>query len=323
MGQNSMFPRCPVCNRVLTKPPSRRGQAIGDRLFYECPRCGNFGLTHIAEANLSSWLDASWNNKMALSHLLRRMQMGGEWPLVGPELVDAIIATTELPTVQEQADNLIRWLGSIQIGPGEPVRVTEGEQGGIVGALTSGGFSFIVRGLEAEGLIKGNHTLAEGSDIELTFAGWQRWEDLWRGALSETKAFMAMQYGDALLDRIMNDYFRPAVRQTGFRLVRLDDESPAGLIDDRLRVEIQSSRFLIADLTRGNNGAYWEAGYAEGLGKPVIYTCEERVWTTQKSHFDTNHHLHIVWNADAPQAAMERLQATIRVTIPEARRADD
>ena len=52
------------------------------------------------------------------------------------------------------------------------------------------------------------------------------------------------------------------------------------MIDDRLRVEIQSARFLIADLTHENRGAFWEAGYAEGLGKPVIYTCEESVFNT-------------------------------------------
>ena len=38
---------------------------------------------------------------------------------------------------------------------------------------------------------------------------------------------------------------------------------------------IRDAKFVIADLTHDNNGAYWEAGYAEGLGKPVIYICEK------------------------------------------------
>jgi nucleoside 2-deoxyribosyltransferase len=61
----------------------------------------------------------------------------------------------------------------------------------------------------------------------------------------------------------------------GFKLTRLDDDPKAGIIDDRLRVEIRTSRFLIADLTHENRGAYWEAGFAEGDGKPVIYTCRK------------------------------------------------
>jgi nucleoside 2-deoxyribosyltransferase len=34
-------------------------------------------------------------------------------------------------------------------------------------------------------------------------------------------------------------------------------------------------------LTNSNNRAYFEAGFAEGLGKPVIYICEEE---TYKEH---------------------------------------
>jgi len=41
-----------------------------------------------------------------------------------------------------------------------------------------------------------------------------------------------------------------------------------------MRVEIRSAKFLVADLTDENRGAYWEAGFGEGLGKKVYYTCE-------------------------------------------------
>ncbi|MGH9894821.1 MAG: hypothetical protein ACREA0_23150 [bacterium] len=129
-----------------------------------------------------------------------------------------------------------------------------------------------------------------------------------------------MEYGHEELDNLVNTYFKPALAETGFVLRRLDDEQPAGLIDDRLRVEIQSARFLLVDLTHRNLGAYWEAGYAEGLGKPVIYTCEESKFE-DASHFDTNHHLHVLWNAADLAPAIKKLKATIRATIPEATRA--
>jgi nucleoside 2-deoxyribosyltransferase len=90
-----------------------------------------------------------------------------------------------------------------------------------------------------------------------------------------------------------------------------------------MRVEIKASRFLIADLTHDNNGAYWEAGYAEGLGKPVIYTCEASKFDEKQSHFDTNHHLTVKWDANNPSQAVADLKATIRATIPEARQEDD
>ncbi len=91
-----------------------------------------------------------------------------------------------------------------------------------------------------------------------------------------------------------------------------------------MRVEIKRARFLIADLTHANNGAYWEAGYAEGLGKTVIYTCEQQVFDdrAQGTHFDTNHHLTVKWNPENPDMAVESLKATIRATFPEAKQED-
>jgi hypothetical protein len=125
-----------------------------------------------------------------------------------------------------------------------------------------------------------------------------------------------MKYGEKEVDWIYENYFKNAVRATGFDLYRLDEAPKAGLIDDKLRVEITTSRFLISDLTHENPGAYWEAGYAEGLGKPVIYTCEKEKFETSKTHFDTNHHLTVIWDKENPEAAVQQLKATIRATLP-------
>jgi hypothetical protein len=214
---------------------------------------------------------------------------------------------------------LIRWLGDEIPGPGETRSLSFDQQGTIVGAQSLPGFGFIVQGLLDAGLLQGQRYIGGNSDMTLTFEGWSRYEQLRRGAPIGRKAFMAMQYRDATLDQIVNDHFRPAVEATGFILRRLDDEPRAGLIDDRLRVEIQAARFLIVDLTHGNAGAYWEAGYAEGLGKPVIYTCEQSRFE-EASHFDTNHHLHVLWTIDGIADAVKLLKATIRATIPEASR---
>jgi len=127
---------------------------------------------------------------------------------------------------------------------------------------------------------------------------------------------MAMPFGNTEVTQIVEDVFRHAVEETGFRLKRLDDETPAGHIDDRMRVEILMCRFLIADLTCENRGAYWEAGYAEGLGKPVIYTCNKHYFESHGTHFDTNHRQTIKWDLENPQKAADDLKATIRATLP-------
>jgi nucleoside 2-deoxyribosyltransferase len=130
---------------------------------------------------------------------------------------------------------------------------------------------------------------------------------------------MAMQFGDPHLNVLVDDHCKPAVTSTGFELRVLTDRQAAGLIDDQLWVALRRSRFVIADLTHGNQGAYWEAGFAEGLGRPVIYTCRKKEWEedNRKTHFDTSHLVTIIWDPVNLADAVKRLAATIRATLPD------
>jgi hypothetical protein len=125
---------------------------------------------------------------------------------------------------------------------------------------------------------------------------------------------MAMKFNQPDLDDAVK-CFRLAVERTGFKLRVLTDGQPAGLIDDQLRAAILAARFVIADLTHGSHGAYWEAGFGEGLGLPVIYTCEKTAWQEQGTHFDTNHLNTIIWDPQDLKNAEDRLVATIRATF--------
>jgi nucleoside 2-deoxyribosyltransferase len=106
--------------------------------------------------------------------------------------------------------------------------------------------------------------------------------------------------------------------------MRLDQQPKAGLIDNHLRVEIQKSRFLVADLTYNNNGAYWEGGYAEGLGKPIFYSYEKSFFRGKPSHFDANHSYTVLWDFENLAQAAAELKDAIRATLPdEAKMTDD
>jgi len=215
---------------------------------------------------------------------------------------------------------LVLWIGS-HAAPGQQLKLSAETHQSVAGAETPDGFGFVLEYLFETDILSGNLARAMGVPTSaiggLTFDGWRRRDELLRAATGSRRAFMAMKFGDDGLDKVVDETFGPAVKQTGFNLERLDDEPKAGLIDDRLRVEIRRSRFLIADLTHDNSGAYWEAGYAEGLGKPVIYTCEKQKFGKSKTHFDTNHHLTVRWSLEDLPAAAEELKATIRVTLPE------
>ena len=312
-----MNDNCPICSARLTSHRENLGGK--DATFYDCPRCGQFQLSGSLVASLPELKSRDAEAWAKLSHAIRRSQGRSESVVWNTYSVIAVLKNP-LPRPREQADLLLRWIAENVSGPGEDVDVRFETHGSIIGSKTQSGFALIIDHLFSSGLITG-HSLATlaGSGRALatpTFAGWEYYEQLRQGRAEYRKAFMAMKFGDTLLNNMLETAFKPAAKKAGFELSKLDDNPIAGLIDDRLRVEIQSSAFMVADLTHDNFGAYWEAGYAEGLGKPVIYTCEKGKFESSKTHFDTNHHLTICWIDSEPEAAASSLLATIRATLP-------
>ena len=138
----------------------------------------------------------------------------------------------------------------------------------------------------------------------------------WMHSLDRSFCFMAMEFGDRQLDRIVSDHVKPAIqRSLGMEVNTAQDIAQAGLIDEIIRDHIKRSELVIADLTHGNNGAYWEAGLAEGYGIPVIYICEDRAFRLQSTHFDTNHLTTVMWSLDKLDEFERDLVAAVRNTF--------
>ena len=320
-----MTQECPVCEIALIKT-----EVQGDRHFFECPRCGPFSLSRSAMVTVQGELGRVPNGQAILSHAIYKMtQRDSSWPMLTSENLKQILSQTILPRPQQQLENLILWLGSTQPDQGVPIEI-QNRTLSAIGATNMASLGFIVghaieRGLVAGKVLRSVDGGYHYTPIHLTFDGWVFYEELQRGHNITRTAFMAMQFGDSELNHVYESCFKPAVGDTGFTLKKLDEQQPAGLIDDRLRVEIRQARFLIADLTHQNKGAYWEAGFAEGLGRPVVYTCRKDVFEDKNKgpHFDTNHHLTVVWEPNKLDEAASRLKNTIRATLPDEAKLSD
>lgn len=160
--------------------------------------------------------------------------------------------------------------------------------------------------------------MGSGRLIGLSYRGWEYYRQLKLGQSSGENGFMAMKFCPES-EEYFKKYIRPAVQAAGFDIRRITDNAKAGNIDNQMRDEIRLSKFVIADLTHDNNGAYWEAGFAEGIGKPVIYLCEKTKFEDPNSgtHFDTNHHTTIKLDFDDWKNAKKILTATLRNTFPD------
>lgn len=308
---------CILCGYDSTESEMRLGGSVS----IDCQNCGKYSLSGTAETIIEQWQSEDIKKLRLLSHKVRKAQgkEGSRLKVISYSL--DIIKTENLPTPVEQMDNLILWMGENSL-PGENKTLRPDTHQAILGAYDDTGFHFIVSAMigkrgSSSVLLNGEMTLGSETCATLTIAGWERYERLKKGTVKSRKAFMAMKFGETDLDKIFGEWFRPAVKQTGFDLQTVSGNPVAGLIDEKIRVDIRMARFVVTDLTHENNGAYWEAGFAEGLGKPVIYTCERKVWEEKKTHFDTNHHHTIIWDLDSHQRVAEDLKATIRATLPD------
>ena len=215
----------------------------------------------------------------------------------------------------QQAMDLIRKIGDDVSQSGQPMTILR---------IDDDGFSVqLMEELVEYGAVKVTNSIelqrgrsAEFIGVNLTLNGWERYEQEKRGDFQSNYGFIAMQFNDPVLDVFVENTVKPFVKEdTGYNLVDMRDVATAGLIDNIMRVRIRDAAFVIADLTHDNRGAYWEAGYAEGLGKPVIYICERAKFEKYGSHFDTNHCTTILWSKEEPEKFRRELVATLRRSL--------
>ena len=144
--------------------------------------------------------------------------------------------------------------------------------------------------------------------------GYQRIDELRRTGHDSRQAFVAMSFkkDDPTLMGACRESIKPALENTGWQPIRMDLHEHNERIDDRMIAEIRRSGLLVADLTGHRQNVYFEAGFAMGLGIPVIYTCREDEATEDKVQFDTRQYKYIPWTdpTDLRQKLRDRIEAT-------------
>jgi nucleoside 2-deoxyribosyltransferase len=82
--------------------------------------------------------------------------------------------------------------------------------------------------------------------------------------------------------------------------IRIDREAPMGSLVERIKREIARSQFVIADLTDERPSCYFEAGYADALGKPLIFVASRESvlhpGEATKIHFDIHQNVQFFGN---------------------------
>jgi hypothetical protein len=164
--------------------------------------------------------------------------------------------------------------------------------------------------LQEDGLLSQYH-VQDGFATKLTTEGYRRARDLRAGSgLLSSEAFVAMWFDDKM-DELWKLGLEPGITLAGFVPIRLKEIQHNDRIDSLIIYHIKKSRFVVADVTGDRSAVYYEAGFAHGLERTVIWTCNSK--KKSDACFDTRQYNHIFW--DSPEQLKEELRRRILGTV--------
>lgn len=319
--------KCPVClGRYVDGTDATKNFVTADNLAYviHCETCGVFRLAMALGHSLAEDSGLSDRCRAAISHKIRigTTATDSECIVLSDRDVSSMIERGCVGvTPAMQAINVIKFIGDYINDTGERASLEPKNLFAIIGAPSPDFAHRLVVELEKRGHVTGKSVNSGIPELyyinaDLTLDGWERYEAEKKGEISGNYGFIAMKFGDESLEDLVKTVIKPAIgERLPFELRDVRDVSQAGIIDNIMRAHIREAAFVIVDLTHDNSGAYWEAGYAEGLGKPVIYICEKEKFEEKKTHFDTNHCTTIMWSSEIEEEFSKQLVATIRRSL--------
>ena len=261
--------------------------------------------------------------------LVDQRQQGNSHPEVTREIIDLAKTKRPLPA-HDRAERLLRFLGRISTTIAEWVSLDpqrDSSQSPIfLEALAWSESARSQEYTEVDELLYLKNYLRDNGWVEdshgrnsytcrLTVDGYSRISEQ-ESNLDSSQAFVAMWF-DSRMDEAYEQGIELAVKDAGYKPLRIDRKPDVNKIDDEIIAEIRKSRFLVADFTQGEDGArggvYFEAGFALGLNLRVIYTCRRDM--VDRLAFDTRQYNHILW--DTPEDLRLNLKNRILALIGE------
>jgi nucleoside 2-deoxyribosyltransferase len=275
---------CPICK--LADNDINRNDS-GDKFTINCPRCKRFTISGTAKAiaerrelgpKLSAWIR-------------NRNEQGAEIPEINSKSLEEIQAGLPDYSPREKQIILLKNIERKTEYPGQRVVLNYIYDFPLAWASGDEEFLYYIRSLQERGFLSSD-ILTGLCRVTITGDGWDYLEKVERHIEERTQAFVAMSFSDDLKFIWEGPLFN-AITKAGYKPYRVDAEPHIDRIDAKIISEIKNSRFVVADVTGQKLGVYFEAGYAIGLGLPVLWCVRKD--ELEKVHFDTRQYNHIVW----------------------------
>lgn len=277
---------------------------------------GPYAITYEAQINLEGHHVNDEVRAKLTTMILDQLEQGVRWPLVDTQLIEQARKKPPIP-VDQRADRLLRFVSREAAKISTIVTIQRDSYGAYAWSesVDWDEIDYLLDFLKEMGWIKDQFSIQGGFWGRLTVSGYHRIAE-YKTNLESSQAFVAMWFDDSM-DEPFDNGVRLAITDAGYNPLRIDQKPDIDKIDDEIISEIRRSRFLVADFTHGKDGArggvYFEAGFAHGLGIPVIYSCRSDM--VDKLHFDTRQYAHIVW--ETPEDLRSELKNRIIARIGE------
>jgi hypothetical protein len=149
-----------------------------------------------------------------------------------------------------------------------------------------------------------------------------------REAARRTNELFTIMAFRAEMTPFWEDVVTQAAQAVGLRPVRIDAEEPEAAISEAILSSIRRATLVLCDLSFERPNCYFEAGFAKGSFRRVIFTARAdhdpraAVRGEHKVHFDVDQLRITFWHADdLPRARAEieeRLASVLREIQPQA-----
>ena len=309
---------CPVCTNEEAEVATH---STRNAWVVDCPQCGQFTISRSAAVDLRGeddskrWKISAWINEFVP-------------PVITSTDIELALASA-VPSLHHRVDRMLRWI-AMAFPPGVQFSMSD-----------LGGGSF----WEHSANERVDSSDESHSSSHLTAVGWNKTiEETWfmvtevlchemgllvsqnnheyqvspKGLLYlegrresvSTIGFCAMWFSPEVLP-LWTQVIEPATRAAGYEPLRIDSKQHNGKIDDEIMASIRASRFVVSDFTGNRGGVYYEAGFAHGLGLPVIFMCREG----DELHFDIRQYNCIFWKPENLEEARSQLKNRILATL--------
>jgi len=151
---------------------------------------------------------------------------------------------------------------------------------------------------------------SEYNQLILLPKGMERIDELQKNLSNNKKVFIAISFSEEM--KVVQEKIEEGIRRSGYIPNVMNKSEHNNQIVPEILYQIRQSKFIVAEFSTNNNGAYYEAGYAAGLGKEVIHICNDDKFR-KKGHFDIKQKSTVLWETidDIPEALFKRIEATI------------